>query len=244
MKIRRFLEAGIEATRKTLLEIERTGNLALAEALVSNVQLTEPVSELQEIDLDPDKVFSTAYDFCEYFHSLMQGHTPEAYHADIGFWTWLAMVYLKQLGKPTKDKIWTAGEEPKIVYMPQKFQRQYRHMLAGPFYVYEAYQDNLQVCKAVLWHDMNVLPELSEQILGRYDFSRNPAYMAVANKLYFDEVHNVVKTGAGSKGPGTPRNLRRTIDQLAMTRDFFTYEDADELLELLPAQFDKFAKSV
>jgi hypothetical protein len=237
MKLRRFLPEGVEAVRATLPQIEKTGDLSLASALVTDDNLTEEIAELDDIDLDAEKIFPTTFAFCEYFHSLMKDHSPLAYRKDVGFWTWLAIAYLKQLGKPTKDKAWTAGETPKIVYMPQSYQRQYRHLLAGPFYIYEAFKRCPQICKAVMWHDMNVHPELTEQVASRYDFSHNPAYMDVVNRLYFDETQNRIKKGAGGSGPTAPRNLVRVIDQLAMTRDFYGLADADGLLAVLPRPY-------
>ena len=109
--------------------------------------------------------------------------------------------------------------------------------MAGPFYLYFYYRDMPEICKAVTYHKINIFPDLTEQIVSRYDFVHTPAYLAVVNDLFFDKERNAIRRGAGGKGPGSPRHLVRVVDQLAMTRDFYGSEDADSLKQVLPKVF-------
>ena len=51
MKLRRFTEAGVEAVRKALHEVEKAGDLAPAMSLLSRDDLTEIIPALADIDL-------------------------------------------------------------------------------------------------------------------------------------------------------------------------------------------------
>lgn len=248
MKFRRFTPAGIAAVRDFLAKAKESSSLDLverdrllsAEARSESGQpLSDPVTELADLDFDPSRTFDTTFAFCEYLDSILATRNPQAYREDVGFWTYLAVAYIGQLIRESRGHL-QVGEEARIVYSPENYQRQYRHLLAGPYYLYDIYRDKAEICKAVMWHKLSVHPDLTEQIVSRYDFAHNPAYMATVNTLYFDKGKNRVRNGANSAGPGSPRRLVVVVDQLALTRDYFGIEDANALVALLPEEFNRF----
>ena len=245
MKLRRFTSAGVEMARQYLAAVKESNdveNVTLngqpftRAALISSPAYSDAIPALADIDLDETRTFDTTFAFCEYFDSLIHGHNPQAYRDDVGFWTWLVFVYFPQLVKVNVGKV-CLGEQAKLIYTPNNYQRQYRHFLAGPYYLYFYYREVPNICRAVLTHKMYTLPDITEQITSRYDVVHNPAYLAVVNELYFDKEKGILRRGAGGKGPSAPRNLVRVIDQLAMTRDFFDVSDSACLLKLLPSYF-------
>jgi len=241
MKLRRFTPDGVAAVRETLPKIEETGDLSLAEALVENRDLTEDIPELSSVDLDPDRVFPTTYAFCEYFHSLMKDHKPLSYRTDVGFWTWLAMVYVKQLVKSTNDRI-KVGDATRYIPNPLGYQDYYRHLLAGAYGIYAQYdlKGCAAVCKTLLWKPMDTYGDVYEQIASRQGMVQDPAIVSVLNDLYFDDKYQKLKPRSGGDYPGAARRLVVAIDQIGMTRDFFEKNDADEILNVLPKEFDVF----
>ncbi len=248
MKMRRFNSTGIEMARQYLAAVKESNdvdnvtlnNQPFARAtLISSPSFSSDIPALADLDLDETRQFDTTFAFCEYFDSLIHDHNPQSYREDVGFWTWLAMVYLPQLVKSKANKLYI-GEQARLVYSPENYQRQYRHLLAGAFYLFALYRSDPSLCKAVLCHGISVHPELTEQIVSRYDFSHNPAYMAVVKTVYFDDARNMVRKGSGSSGPTAPRHLVRVIDQLAMTRDFYDVKDAERLTGILPKVFRHF----
>lgn len=236
MNLRRFNDAGIARVRQVLKEIERDGNLAAATELLTRDDLTEPIPALDAVDLDPDREFPTTYAFCEYFHSLMKDHRPLDYRADVGFWTWLAMVYIRQLVKVDADGSVDCGMEGRIVYAGGDYKREYRHLLAAPFYAFVNYAEMPSVCASIVCHAMNSPGDFTDQIITRSAILQNPCVMNVLAKLYVDNRLQEVKKGAAS----SVRHFISVLDQLAMTRDFFSLDDTDELLRILPADFERF----
>ena len=245
MKLRRFTSAGVEMAKQYLAAVKESGdveNVSLngqpftRAALISSPAYSDDIPALADLDLDETRTFDTTFAFCEYFDSFIHDHNPQAYREDVGFWTWLAFVYLPQLVKMKGGKI-SIGEISKLVYAPENYQRQYRHLLAGPFYLYFYYRSSPEVCKAVTWHKLNVFPDVAEQIVSRYEFVHNPACLSVASRLYYDEEKQVIRRGAGGKGAGSPRHLVAVVDQLSMTHDFFDKEDSVSLYKILPELF-------
>ena len=239
MKMRRFTPAGIIAVKAFLADIKALGQLDLVrrDQLLTG-PLTEPISALADLDLDTARVFDTTFAFCEYFDSLIHDYNPQAYRADVGFWTWLAMAYLPQLVLDVRGRF-RIGEEARLVYS-FNYTEMHRHLLASPFYIFELYRSNSKVCKCVMWNRLSVHGELQEQIAARQPIVQNPALMGVVSALYFDFTKNNVKKGSGGSGPGSPRRFAEAVDQFAMTRDFFSDDDVVEFLKILPEEFDRF----
>ena len=238
MKLRRFNDDGIARVRQVLPEIEKTGNLDVS-ALIADEKLTIAIPELDSVDLDPDRTFQTTFAFCEYFHSLMKDHHPLNYRTDVGFWTWLAMVYLKQLVKINADGCVQAGDRSRFCYEAQSHMLAHRHLLASAYNFYLQYYDDLKVCRLLLQKDLNVYTMLSEELLSRQSVLYNKGFMMVADRLYYDEATDRPKKGC-TVGPGSIRRLIALIDQLGMTRDFFEGDDATEFIALLPKEFERF----
>jgi len=239
MKLRRFLPEGVEAVRATLPQIEKTGDLSLASALVTDDNLTEEIAELDDINLDAGKVFPTTFAFCEYFDSIIHDHNPQAYREDVGFWTWLAFVYLPQLIK-TKDGNIQMGAMPRLIFEVSSHVNAHRHLLAFPYFLYAAYRTEPELTRAVLLHPINLVSDLVEQIIARQYILQNQAYLQALNKLYLRKDASGLKKGAGGDGPGAIRRFVAMIDQFGMTRDFHSKNDAEQFMALLPQEFNRF----
>ncbi len=248
MTLRRFTSAGVEMARQYLAAVKEENNVDTVTlngqpftraGLISSPAYSDAISALADIDLDETRTFDTTFAFCEYFDSLIHDHNPQAYREDVGFWTWLAMVYLPQLVTESKKGL-SVGDITRLVYHPENYQRQYRHLLAGAFYVYVLYSQTPDTCHFIFAHKLNVFPDVAEQIMSKQSIVQNPAFMCAANTLYYDEVGFRSRKGSGGEGAGSARYYVRAIDQLSMTRDFFEARDVEVLLSLLPKQFDRF----
>ena len=248
MKLRRFTDVGVEKTREFLAAVKESndvdsvtldGEPFTRATLLSSPAYSDAIPALADIDLDETRTFDTTFAFCEYFDSLIHDHNPQAYREDVGFWTWLAMVYLPQLIKTVSGVI-KLGAEPRLIYEATSHMLRHRHLLCYPFFLYNSYRKTPDICKVVLWHAPNVFNDLVEQLLARQSIIQNPAMMVVANRLYFNVSQNNVKRGAAGSGPGSVRRLVEIIDQFSRTRDFFEADDSSSFLEILPKEFDKY----
>lgn len=240
MKLCRFNEKGIGAVRELLPQIKVVDDLARAEALVSAADLIEPIPALADVDLDASRTFPTTFAFCEYFHSLMKDHKPLAYRTDVGFWTWLAMVYVRQLVHIDDSGGVVCGAEPRLVYSTKSYVNAHRHLLSVPYYLYCNYSDGPELTKTILVHSPNSVSDLVEQIIARQSILQNPAIMRALKDLYFDSEKNCPKPGAGGAGAGAVRRFVSMVDQFGMTMDCFEIEDANAFLAVLPKEFEKF----
>lgn len=244
MKLRRFNDDGIARVRQVLPEIEKTGNLDVS-ALIADERLTIAIPELDSVDLDPDRTFPTTFAFCEYFHSLMKDHHPLNYRTDVGFWTWLAMVYLKQLVKIDDEGIVDVGDASRLCYVATVFGKSHRHLLASPYYLYNANVENVALVQVPLWHEMNTPGDILESIIARHGLVHNQAFLNAIRILYFDESEQKIRQKvAGPNQPGGIRRFADMVDQFGMTRDFCSVDDAREFIAVLPKEFDSFKPKV
>lgn len=242
MKMRRFNAAGIARVRQVLKEIEKDGNLTAASELVTRDDLAEQIPSLSTVELDPDRIFPTTFAFCEYFHSLLKDHKPLAYRTDVGFWTWLAMVYVRQLVKiDSETNAVDVGDEARTIYSASVFGKSHRHLLASSYYLYSCYAGQLSLVQVPLLHELNSPGDIFESIIARQTISQNPAFLNAVRILYFDEENNRVKSRvAGPDQPGGIRRFVDMVDQFGMTRDFREMDDAYEFIALLPNEFTPF----
>lgn len=239
MKFRRLTASAMDGLEDLLNQQLEKDTLDLTSYLEDDAN-AELMEELADTEFDPNKQFEHAYDAAEYFYGILStAINPALLLKDANFWTWLALVYLPQLVSVSKGKK-TFGEIAHIRFFPDDWTSYYRHYLAGPFYVYYAYRNNPQVCKAVLWNKPNVRGDVREQFMARQRIVQNPAFMAVINRLYFDEEKQRNKKGAGGKDGGSPRRFAVAVDQFGLTKDFFEPEDAERFLEILPKEFNRF----
>lgn len=250
MKLRRFTDAGVAKTRAFLAAVKESNDVDAVTldgqpftraALLSSPAYSDAISALADLDLDEMRTFDTTFAFCEYFDSLIHDHNPQAYREDVGFWTWLAMVYLPQLVKDSNGTI-KVGDVARYEFVPNDYKVSYRHLLAGPFSIYWNYKSQGQgiITKALLWHKICSYGDVYEQIASRQGLVQNPVFVDVLNKLYFDDNLQIIKSGAGGPKAASARRLAVAIDQLQRTRDFYDLRDVSEFLKILPKEFDKF----
>ena len=248
MKLRRFTDAGVAKTREFLAAVKESNDVDAVTldgqpftraTLLSSSDYSDAIPALADIDLDETRTFDTTFAFCEYFDSLIHDHNPQAYREDVGFWTWLAMVYLPQLVKIKSGKV-QMGAMPRLVFEVSSHVNAHRHLLVFPYYLYAAYRTQTELTKAVLVHPLNSVGDLVEQVIGRQYILQNQAFLKALNELYLREDASGLKKGAGGDGPGAVRRFVDMVDQFGMTRDFHEVQDAVQFIALLPDEFSKF----
>lgn len=250
MKLLRFTDAGVAKTRAFLAAVKESNdveNVTLdgepftRATLLSSPAYSDAIPALADIDLDETRTFDTTFAFCEYFDSLIHDHNPQVYREDVGFWTWLAFVYLPQLVKTSNAKI-VLGDESRLIFNPLTFGKSHRHLLASSFYFYCLHADKSLV-ELPLTHSINTSGDILEAMIARQEISGNAAYLKTARTLYFNEAEGCAKPRVG--GPNAPGGIRRLIDmidQFGRTRDFYDECDAKAFIEILPKEFLKFVK--
>jgi len=128
-------------------------------------------------------------------------------------------------------------------YIPElgNFRKYYRHLLLGPFVIYQAHLSRIEVARCLLVGPVHRINDVVEQLASRLEWVSNPTVMGVATRLYVDREQETYKKGAGGKGPGSPRRLSDILDQFDLTYDLAGME-IDDLYQLLPTEFNTFKK--
>ena len=242
LSVRSFTAEGIARVTDLLrkMRIEETILQDDVDALVNDIEYSRQLDE--NIKINPDKIFKTKLELCEYFTKVFTSDFLASHRRDKGLWTWLAMAYFKQFVK-TKNNIVEIASDARWVFVPENFRPARRHFIAGSVYLYE---DIKSLGSEVVDMLFNCPPHefggFVDAITYKQEGTRMPALLKVAAWLYYDpdSPNHLKKKIVAQNKPGTIRQLLRVIAQFALTRDFNEADDAEELWRILPKQFDNF----
>lgn len=157
-----------------------------------------------------------------------------------GMWAWLTFVLRDTLFPKDPQGIRKVGELWRWYPSdPSDYQKAQRHLVRMPVVLLGSFGDKAD---HLLCGKPQILPDVREQLLGQQDMLTSN-FQAAARLLYYNEDTGTVKRGAGGKGRGSPRRLRDLRKQLDVTWNIFDLED-EEILALLPKEFDRFRPSI
>ena len=104
------------------------------------------------------------------------------------------------------------------------------------------HRDTPERALAVLCQPLHKPGDIVEQLASRQELVTNRAFIAAATRLYVDSTTQQPRSGSGGKSRGAPRRLADFCNQLDVTWDLYAME-ADELIDKLPKEFDRFRKA-
>jgi len=233
--LRGFNEAGLYEVQRRLDQID-IGEKTAVDDLIEDENLTEQVGAGIPIDINAR---GSRGDMA----AALQPVISEARHdlGDIsrrrGLWTWLAMTLMDDIA-PVVDGSRKLGARARWVLEAEDWKRYYRHLIAGPFFVFDLYSDDPSIVQALLSTPVGKPGEVVEQIASRQDLVRARGVMEALTKLYVRS-DGGLKRGASGKDAGSARRFADVIYQFDLTFDIHTL-GTDRVLELLPAEFDRF----
>lgn len=239
MKLGQLTEAGLEVFADYLVRARLGEAVTVPTHLLSDPDCSAVLSE--DIVVDAGRSFTNRFECSGYLHGVLAG-APLGTDRNVGLWAWLSLLYFDQVCPIGKDGRRRVGEHARYIPEPNAFQRFYRHLLLGPYLVYRAHKDHPAAAGAVLASPVAAPGDMVEQLASRQELVSNVAAMSVATKLYVDDKGNL-KRGAGGKGAGSVRRLVDILNQFDLTYDLYAMP-SDELLGLLPKEFDRFRTSV
>jgi hypothetical protein len=236
MKLRRFNEDGIKAFADFRSRLVLEPALTPPTHLLEDPALTEVVSE--SVDVSP-RTFENRLEAGRYLNELVDAAGIKMPERDRGLWTWLTLFFFDSVcpadGHGNRDP----QDEARLLPLLDNHQRFYRHLLLGPFLIFRAHRDQPERALAFLKQALCKPGEIVEQLASRKELVTNRAVVEVATRLYFDHSTGSFKPGHSSKTKGGPRRLASLLNQLDLT--WYLYGmTADELLSLLPKEFDRF----
>lgn len=157
--------------------------------------------------------------------------------SDQGLWSWLAAAWMPSLfeNSPKSAKV---GEQARWILDKQKT-RYYRHLLAGPYFIYRQHYPEPKKALSILAGSPIIPGELVGQIAATSDIAYSVG-AEIATILYIDSKTGKAKKGSGGSGPGSPRRLTAAyLNQIDLTLDYRGMPP-EKIIDLLPKEFDKF----
>ena len=201
--------------------------------ITSNKDFYSPIKCDVEI-----KAFDTRLQLAECLFSLFELNTNLAkYRTDKGFWSWLAAAWLPVLFE-NSSKSAKLGEQARWILDKQKA-KYYRHLLAGPYFIYNHHYPNPERALSILGGSIVIPGELVGQIAATSDIAFSVG-AEVATILYIDPLTGKPKKGASGLGAGSARRLSAAyLNQIDLTVDYRGMS-ASEILKILPEEFSRF----
>ncbi|MBT9147255.1 MAG: hypothetical protein DDT32_01008 [Syntrophomonadaceae bacterium] len=202
----------------------------------------EPYSyEFQpRVEIDESRSFATRMEMGRYLFECFDNAGIQ--RSDVvgkgkeDLWTWLAYIWFEQITNG-RQKI----QEISKYVCSSDYTDYYRHLVAGPYYVYSIHREHNS--RLILHNPPDTPGDYFEQVASRQYIISHPNLVETAHMLYWDSSRNFPKRGAQSRErPGNLRRFVKIIGQLELTYDIYTMSPG-EILNLLPAEFGQWKGS-
>jgi hypothetical protein len=239
MKLRRFNSDGVSAFATYRGRLGLEPNLAPPTQTLEDPALTEEISSPVEV---PNRSFESRLEAGTFLNELLEHSGITLPERDQGLWSWLTLFYFDEVCPADGNGNRDPQDEARLMPLLDNHQRFYRHLLLGPFLIVRAHRDHPERALAMLCNPVWKPGEIVEQLASRKELVTNRGVIELATRLYYDSAKKSFKRGAGSSVKGAARRLAALLNQLDLT--FYLYGmNADELLSLLPKEFDRFRES-
>lgn len=233
MALNRFNAAGLAAFTAFLDSLTTDAPLPWPEAA-----LFDPAySDLVEADIVIERrAFSSRFELSEYLDQCFEAVGFRPSRTDRTLWAWVACFYFREICPTSRGGVWQPGSLPRWVPQSVDWRRYYRHLVAGPYYIYRAHSDNPRRALALLCQRPGRPGDLVEQLASRQQIVTNPAIMQVATDYFVDPATGLQRRNANSKGAGGPRRFVDLLNQFDVTWDLSSLSAAG-LRAMMPAEF-------
>lgn len=234
MELRRFTESGIHAFQEFLDSCSTDTPLAYPESALTNPVDSEPVESAVPFQWHP---VATRHQLAEQLDKQFAVADFRPRRNDVGLWAWLACSAFQEICTKSRNGRWRPGSSVRWIPRSNDFRRYYRHLVAGPYFIYRAHRDDPQRALAALCQKPGSPGDLVEQLASRQQIITNPAIMQIATDLFVDRKTGNQNKHANSKKAGGARRFIDILGQLDVTWDL-SLMPPTSLHELLPEEFD------
>ena len=234
--IRKFTDEGIDQFRNYLAEL-REGSIFPPPLHILNDHATsEPINGEVQIE---NRNFGTRLDLARYLDDILANIDSDSIETDVHLWSWLSLFYFDQVCPVEKNGVRKPGRDYRHILEPG-YPNGHRHLIGGVYLVYTVYELGEGLTKLLLWTPLHMESKFHHQLAGRQTLITNRGILDAAHQMYFNGMEGIPKRGAlGEKNsPGTLLRYIDVIQQLDLNYDLYSMV-GDEVLELLPAEFNK-----
>ena len=235
MQLRLLNENGLIRWRETLEESRRLGQPVwkIPRGLLTDERASSAAPVTVEV---PERSFATAWEAAECLARVLSP-VPAALlesadgRGNPGLWGWLTLFYFDTLCPSVPNALYryipeTTGSTAGLRY--------YRHLLAGPYRLYQQLGEHARpALESPPWEHNTLYLALE----NHFDLIQNPGLAEAMNVLYTDRATGRMRRGATrADAPGSLPRFFHVLAQLELTYDLLGMT-ADDLLELLPGEF-------
>lgn len=237
MNLRRLTTRGIDCFR-AFLEQSLIGETA---DVPTHALLDTHCSETVESGgICEDIEFKNRMELARYLDRLLAPLPSAVVQTDRGMWSWLALAYFDQLCPVQGGGTRKPGVVERWIPELAESRRYYRHILFGPYMLYQACRDAPDRAAGLLCDPVDVAtPEVFRLFIENPDVARSKTAVAVATRLYFNPHTGRTKRGTGRKESGGCRRLIQVLRQFDCTYDLETLSP-ETLCNMLPDEFNEF----
>ena len=196
-------------------------------------------STSEEIELTivlTQEKFNTRYDLGCALVKAIGDQDMQSLVGDSGFWSWLALHWFDQLCPKNKE----GYRNPSMVYNyvnSQDYRHKYRHAIYTTWQLVSTYGE---FSRFLVSKELPVRGELIEQMMARQYYLSCRGVIEGASSLYWDQEKETFKKGCTTKdSKGSVHRLISWLKQIELTYDVYSLS-SDQLLELMPAEFERF----
>ncbi len=233
MIIRKLNKQGLDEFGKFINDLRNGGKQNTPSGLLTSDETSQPLDF--ELDID-DRTFANRYELGQYLTEKLEPVDGRAYVGDTGFWSALALYWFDQLCPVKTDGF----RKPAMVYnyiLSENYNHRPRHAIFTTWQLVSKYGEDTRF---LLSKELPVRGELIEQLMARQYYLGCEGVMKTASKLYYDPENKTFKKGsAGRTSAGCVYRFVSWLQQLEINYDLFSME-RDDLLQLMPGEFDRF----
>ena len=237
MKLHRLTEEGLIALEHALYEMKSAPDSDLPAELLRGAGLVVPL----EPSIEPGR-FTSRFAFAAHIDEVMSTASLRSLQRDAGLWGWLTVLYFDQLCPRNEGGYRKVGALPRYLPSFDSWRHYYRHLLAGPWFIFAAHRDAPERTMALLAGPLDAPGDVVEQLASRQEIVTCPGVVEAITNLYFNRRTGKLRRGVASKGPGSARRLPLVLRQFDLTWDLFSMTGA-EVIQMLPAEFDRFSST-
>jgi hypothetical protein len=247
-RVRCLNAEGIAAFDRYLTELARDVRAVPPYDVLESAQHAEDFGIEVAIDRARNGVpFGSRLEFGKYLHEKLSEAEPTQISRNYGLWNWLSLYYFEQLC-PQGDGDGARRVGPKELYLlsPRQGHRQYiYHLVRAPWLIVNDHAENAKVLllspERGRGSPLATRSRIFEELAARQSILNNKTLIATAQRLYFDERYGRTFFGASGGGAGSARRFAMVVQQLELTYDTRAC-GVDELLRLLPREFDEYKR--
>lgn len=234
MRFRRFTDEGL-ALFQNYLDRLKTEDQKLdpPAVLMDEDRYATPLESAIEAEPLP---FARRMDFACWLHDAAVAADTEIPRTDKHFWAWLSFALFDQVCPKDGHGNRTPGAIVRHIPDFSRWTRRYRHLLANPYDLYYAHQDNPWRAMVGLINPLHKPGELTEQFASRIELVTCPGSLALATHLYIDKDTGERRRGASGK---SARRFGKVMNQYTRTFDLPEMEPK-VFAEMLPKEFKRF----